>query len=58
MLEDKIPMTAHDVPINLVVTPERLIRTVRTLPKPRGVLWEELSEDQLAAMPALARLGR
>jgi 5-formyltetrahydrofolate cyclo-ligase len=53
-----IPMTAHDVPVDLIVTPERVIRTRRAYRKPRGILWSELSEAQLAAMPALARLRR
>jgi 5-formyltetrahydrofolate cyclo-ligase len=53
-----IPMTAHDVPVDLIVTPERVIRTRRAYRKPRGILWSELSEAQLAAMPALVRLRR
>lgn len=51
-----IPMTAHDVPVDLVVTPERTIRARRRLPKPTGIRWEELSAGQVRAMPVLARL--
>ncbi len=53
-----IPMTAHDVPVDVVVTPTRIIRTRRTRPRPAGIDWEELSAAQLAAMPPLAALGR
>lgn len=56
VLDDAIPMTAHDVPLDIIVTPERVIRTRRRPSKPPGMFWEELSEEQLAAMPALARL--
>jgi 5-formyltetrahydrofolate cyclo-ligase len=57
VVDDGIPMTAHDVPLDLVVTPERVIRTRRRSAKPAGILWDELSEAQLADMPALARLA-
>ncbi|MGH7388568.1 MAG: 5-formyltetrahydrofolate cyclo-ligase [Candidatus Rokuibacteriota bacterium] len=56
LVDDDIPMTAHDVPVDLIVTPERVIRTGRRRPKPAGVRWDELSDEQLAAMPPLARL--
>jgi 5-formyltetrahydrofolate cyclo-ligase len=58
VLDEEIPMTAHDVPVDLIVTPERVIRTDRAFPRPPGILWEELSAEQLRAMPALARLRR
>lgn len=58
VLERPIPMTTHDVPVDFVVTPERVIRTASALPKPQGIQWAELAEDRLAAMPALARLRR
>jgi 5-formyltetrahydrofolate cyclo-ligase len=58
VVETAIPMTVHDVPVDFVVTPELVIRTAGTWAKPRGIRWEELSPQQLAAMPALARLRR
>lgn len=51
---DAIPMTAHDVPVNVVVTPTRVLRTRGAARRPRGVRWEELDRTQLAAMPAVA----
>ncbi len=58
LLEDEIPMTAHDVPVDLVVTPERVLRCPRIFAKPAGIRWEELSPAQVKAMPVLARLRR
>ena len=52
-----IPMTSHDVPVDLVVTPDRVIRTRGRRPKPRGIRWEELTPDQIAAMPPVARVA-
>jgi 5-formyltetrahydrofolate cyclo-ligase len=55
VVDEDIPMTPHDVPVDLIVTPERVIRT-RRRPKPRGIHWTDLSSDQLAAMPPLQAL--
>jgi len=56
--DEPLPMTDHDVPLDLIVTPERVIRTRRALPKPKGILWAELSDAQLDAMPVLALMRR
>src|SRR5262245_25070579 len=53
VLKEAIPMTPHDVPVDLVVTPERVIRTRPAFTKPAGIRWEELSAEQLQAMPVL-----
>jgi 5-formyltetrahydrofolate cyclo-ligase len=53
VLKHDIPMTAHDVPVDVIVTPERVIRARTAFARPRGIRWEELSADQLAAMPVL-----
>ena len=53
-----IPMTAHDVPLDVIATPTRLIRTRRAFPRPAGLRWDELNEEQIAAMPSLAALRR
>lgn len=53
----ELPMTAHDVPVDLVVTPNDVI-DCRGGPyrRPSGVLWDELSEDKIEAIPLLQRL--
>lgn len=58
VVEQDIPMTRHDVPLDFIVSPERVVRTEREFPKPRSVHWDELSEEQVAEMPALAALRR
>lgn len=56
VLSGDIPMTPHDVPVDLIVTPERVIRTRPAFPRPSGIRWAELCPAQLAAMPVLRRL--
>ena len=51
-----IPIEPFDVPIDLIVTPIRVIRTGSTLPKPGGILWEHLTEERLELMPILKEL--
>lgn len=55
-----IPMTAHDVPVDVIVTPTRVLRPRRVFPRPRRICWSALAPEQLAAMPALShrRPGR
>lgn len=53
----RIPVTAHDVPLDLIVTPDEVIDcTAVRPPRPTGVRWEELTDDKVAAIPLLQRL--
>jgi 5-formyltetrahydrofolate cyclo-ligase len=51
-----IPLTAHDVPVDLVITPGRVIDCRgRRGPRPQaGLRWEELTAEKIAAIPLLA----
>jgi 5-formyltetrahydrofolate cyclo-ligase len=48
-----VPMTAHDISLDLFATPTELVRCPRAHKRPRGVLWSELDEERRAAIPAL-----
>jgi len=51
-----IPVTAHDVPVDFIITPERVI-DCRTRHGPRpadGIRWEDLTEEKIAAIPLLS----
>ncbi len=52
-----IPVTDHDVPLDVIVTPERLIdcRGHRG-PRPTGVHWDHLTEEKIDSIPLLQRL--
>jgi len=45
---------AHDVPLDLVVTPDRTIRTETPHARPEGIDWDALDEEKLDAIPVLA----
>jgi 5-formyltetrahydrofolate cyclo-ligase len=53
-----VPTTDHDVRLDLIVTPDRVIdcRQPGRRRRPVGVLWDELTEEKIAAIPLLRRL--
>ena len=52
---DLIPLTDHDVGLDLIVTPDRVIPCEGRRGTSR-VRWEELTEEKIAAIPLLAAL--
>ncbi len=54
-IADDIDPDAHDVPMDLVVTPERLIRTETTYRRPTGIDWSELDDERVGEIPVLER---
>jgi 5-formyltetrahydrofolate cyclo-ligase len=57
VVEDELPRTAHDFDVDLIVTPEEVIRPRRPVHKSPGIIWDELSADRLAQIPVLARMA-
>jgi 5-formyltetrahydrofolate cyclo-ligase len=55
-----IPVTGHDVLLDFVVTPERVIdcRSAGRASAPVGIRWEDLTEEKIAAIPLLSALRR
>jgi 5-formyltetrahydrofolate cyclo-ligase len=53
-----IPLTGHDVALDFIVTPERVIdsRAGRPPRPPAAVQWDELTEEKIAAIPLLTAL--
>jgi 5-formyltetrahydrofolate cyclo-ligase len=52
-----IPVTGHDVPVDVIVTPERVITCAGGHQRPAaGICWADLTEEKIAAIPLLAAL--
>lgn len=51
-------MMTHDVPVDIIVTPTRVIRvpTSTRLPKPTGIYWDLLSKQKLGEIKILQKL--
>jgi len=57
---ETIPLTSHDVPVDFIVTPERVIDCrSRHGPRPTvGIRWDDLTEEKITAIPLLAAARR
>ena len=55
--DGRIPMTDHDVPLDMIVTPDEVIECMRTRARPAGVLWDDLPEGKIDEIPLLRRLA-
>lgn len=55
LLDEELPETAHDFRVDLVVTPDEVVRARRAR-RPPGILWEHLDKEKLAAIPVLRGL--
>jgi len=53
---EKIPTEEHDIPIDIIITPERIIETRTRYPRPRGIFWEKVTEKILQDIPTLKEL--
>jgi 5-formyltetrahydrofolate cyclo-ligase len=52
-----LPAAEHDVRVDLVVTPDRVVEVVRDGPRPVGrIRWDQLTAEKIAAIPLLSRL--
>jgi 5-formyltetrahydrofolate cyclo-ligase len=52
----EIPVTDHDVRLDLVVTAERVITCTREVRHPGRIVWDDLTEEKIAAIPLLGQL--
>jgi 5-formyltetrahydrofolate cyclo-ligase len=53
LLDEELPETAHDFRVDIVVTPDDVVRTDAPRRSP-GVMWEHLDDETIAAIPVLA----
>jgi 5-formyltetrahydrofolate cyclo-ligase len=56
VLMPEATLTKHDVPVDIIVTPTRIIRVPNRKPKPSGVFWDLLSPQKLAQIRVLRQL--
>jgi 5-formyltetrahydrofolate cyclo-ligase len=52
VVDDELPETAHDFSVDIIVTPEEVIRCSNP-GRPAGLLWDELPAEKVAAIPVL-----
>lgn len=58
VVEGKLPAGKADVVADLIATPSRLIEVVRQGRRPRGINWDVITPELIAATPPLKELAR
>jgi 5-formyltetrahydrofolate cyclo-ligase len=57
IVREHIPLTDHDLPVDMVATPRAVIEVERQYDRPRGILWDHLQPPQIHEIPILERIG-
>ena len=57
ILRENLPVTTHDIPIDLIATPRAAIEVERAYARPKGILWDHLQPPQIHEIPILERMG-
>ena len=53
-----IPMTGHDISLDLFTTPDQLMSGQRPFARPPGILWDEVDEEKTSTIPVLRERRR
>lgn len=53
---DKIPMTIHDMPVDYIFTPKRVIEVKPRRPRPPGLVLEDLDKKKIEEIPLLKKI--
>jgi 5-formyltetrahydrofolate cyclo-ligase len=51
-----VPLEDHDIAVDYIVTPTRVLATERTKPRPAGIIWSKISPEMMERMPVLKEL--
>ncbi|WP_158842512.1 5-formyltetrahydrofolate cyclo-ligase [Saccharothrix deserti] len=57
VVDDELPETEHDFSVDVIVTPDAVTRCGEPR-RPRGLLWDDLPAEKIAAIPVLAARRR
>ncbi len=56
IIEKDIPFLPHDIPVDYIITPERVIKTNSKLKKPEGIYKEYLTPEKISSIPILKEI--
>jgi len=56
LLDEELPWSHHDVPLDYIITPAETIRCTGNRPRPAGIYWDDLNGPTIAAIPVLQKL--
>jgi 5-formyltetrahydrofolate cyclo-ligase len=56
IVDQRLKLLPHDIPVDFIVTPDEVIKTRTRMSRPKGIYWEYLDDQKVAAIPLLRRL--
>jgi len=56
VVDDEVPLEAHDLTVDVIVTPTRTILTDSKTSKPSGIMWDRVSDKMMEEIPMLGQL--
>lgn len=56
LIDEEIPMTAHDIPLSAIVTPTEVIAVKTPFARPKRIYWSMLAQEKIDVIPVLKRL--
>ncbi|TES48878.1 5-formyltetrahydrofolate cyclo-ligase [Halalkalibacterium halodurans] len=56
LVDVELPRDAYDVTVDWIATTEGLMQSVGAIEKPTGIVWSEVTEEELEAMPVLREI--
>jgi 5-formyltetrahydrofolate cyclo-ligase len=57
IVAERLPMRGHDLPVDFLITPDKVVAAPNLHLRPRGILWGILPDEKILAVPLL-RQGR
>jgi len=56
IVDEKLALEPHDIPVDFIVTPDEIITCKTRLPRPAGIYWEYLDDEKIEAIPLLKKM--
>jgi 5-formyltetrahydrofolate cyclo-ligase len=56
IVDQDIPLRSHDISLDFIVMPDQIIECRTKHRRPRGIYWEYLDEEKIAAIPLLKKM--
>jgi len=56
VVKERLPREKHDLPVDVIITPKRVLTSLNPYPKPAGIYWDILDERKISQIPILGEL--
>ncbi|MDT7888829.1 MAG: 5-formyltetrahydrofolate cyclo-ligase [Desulfurococcales archaeon] len=56
IINREIPMEKHDLPVDLIITPTRVVEVEKAYRKPIGIYWDRIDRNKFREIPLLAEI--